>query len=61
MEDVEDLEQHRRRTGTGAGQAAAQPREVGAAVIAKADELTVEGDPPLAERVGDPEQLREVV
>ena len=37
------------------GEAVAQPREVGAPVVAKAHELTVEDDLPLAERVGDPE------
>lgn len=55
MDDVKDLEQRRSGTRPGASQTAAQAREVGAAVIPQAHELTIEDDAPLAERVGDPE------
>ncbi len=42
------------------GEAMAQPRKVGAPVVAQAHELTVEDDAAFAERVTDFQQLREV-
>src|SRR5438270_10127910 len=43
------------------GEAMAQPRKVGAPVVAQAHQLTIEDDTALADRVSDLHQLREVI
>jgi hypothetical protein len=61
VEDVEDLEHDRMAVQVASGEAVAQPREVGAPVVAEAHELAVEDRVPLAERVTDLRHFREIL
>jgi hypothetical protein len=60
VEEIERLEHRRTPSCRRTGETVVQPGEVRSAIRAEADQLAVERDPSLAERVGDLRQLGEV-